>query len=86
MILRAALVGFVVMLLLEVTAAVTLMLVANSSGWGDVHLAIGPLEFLDIHTGASAVSISIGNGITVAAILGGALNAAGAYWLRRAER
>ena len=46
---------------------------------------MGSLEFFSIRTAAKEMSLSTGNGLVVLAIAAGVLNAAGAYWLRRAE-
>jgi hypothetical protein len=83
--LRAALIGFVVVMVMEVGFSVGLMLVAQASGWTDINLTLGSLRFLEIHNATERTSIVIGTGISLIAIAAGVLNAAGAYWLRRAE-
>jgi hypothetical protein len=82
---RAALVGFMVVLFVEVACAVVLLVVAHSSGWGDLHLALGPLPFVTLLTSGPRLTLSIHEGVTLLAMAAGALNAAGAYWLRRGE-
>ncbi len=84
--LRAGAIGFVVVLLIEVAFSVGLMVVAQASGWGHIHLALGSLDFLEITTNTPRTRIVIGTGVSLLAMAAGLLNAAGAYWLRRAER
>lgn len=83
---RAALVGFGTVLLMEIAFCFVLLLVAHTSGWSNLHVAVGTVEFFTIHTAAKEMNLSTGNGLVAVAVAAGVANAAGAYWLRRAEK
>lgn len=86
LIVRAALVGFTTVILVELGLCFALLVVAHTAGWTDIRLATGSLEFFTIQTASKEMNLSTGNGLVVFALAAGVLNAAGAYWLRRAEK
>lgn len=84
--LRAAVIGFITVFFVEIGLCFALLLVAHSSGWSDLRLALGTLEFFTIHTAPKDMNLSTGNGLVLLAAVAGVLNAAGAYWLRRTQQ
>jgi hypothetical protein len=68
-------------------AGFVLGVVAQSGGWESFRVALGPLLFLSFERVPGETSTTFGNGLSLLALAGGALNALGAALLRRrAER
>jgi hypothetical protein len=56
---------------------------AQSGGWASFRVALGPAVLLEFTREPVGTSTTFGPGLALAALLGGALNAAAAAWLRR---
>lgn len=64
-------------------AGLALGVVAQSGGWPSFRIGFGPLTLFEFTRAGGTTSTTFGSGMTVAAILGGALNAGAAACLSR---
>jgi hypothetical protein len=61
---------------------VALGIAAQSRHWQTIHVGIGPVEVFHFVRAGRTTTTTFGNGLGLAALAGGALNAAGAAYLR----
>jgi hypothetical protein len=66
-----------------VAAGMAVGVLAPTAGWAGFRVGIGPFTVLELTRDSETTSTTFGSGILAAAILGGALNALAAAWLRR---
>jgi hypothetical protein len=64
-------------------AGFALGIAAQSGGWGSFRVGFGLATLLEFSREPAGTSTTFGPGLALAALLGGALNAAAAAWLRR---
>jgi hypothetical protein len=64
-------------------AGLVLGIAAQSGDWHSFRVALGPVVFLSYERLPDGTSTAFGNGLTLLALVGGALNALGAALLRR---
>jgi len=81
--LRAALIGALTVLVLEIAFAFLLNVVGEAQHWGSAQLGIGPLTIYTLSRNGGSFTVAAGPGIIVVAIAVGILNGLGARWLNR---
>jgi hypothetical protein len=64
-------------------AGFALGIAAQSGGWASFRVGFGLATLLEFTREPAGTSTTFGPGLALAALLGGALNAAAAAWLRR---
>lgn len=80
------LLGTAALAVLAYAAALALAIVAAAGDWGALHVALGPVTFVAVERSADETSTTFGAGLALAALAGGALNAAAAGLVRRRAR
>jgi len=78
--------GAVAVMLVLVVAGLALGVAADNGGWGSFRIGLGPVLLLEFERHATSAETTLGNGLLLAALAGGLLNAAGAAALRRRAR
>jgi hypothetical protein len=77
--------GAVAVALAVSVAGLVLGIAAQSGHWDSFRVALGPVLFISYERASDGTSTAFGSGLTLLALAGGALNAAGAALLRRRE-
>lgn len=80
------LLGTVAVAVLVYAAALALAIAAATGEWGSLHVALGPVTLVAVERSADETSTTFGSGLALAALAGGALNAAAAGFLRARTR
>ena len=84
---RAVLIAFVLgtaaVWIVLLVAGFALGIAAQSGGWASFRVGLGPATLLEFTREPAGTSTTFGPRLALAALLGGALNAAAAAWLRR---
>ena len=78
--------GSIAVMLVLVVTGLALGVAADSGGWGSFRIGLGPVLLLEFERRATSADTTLGNGLLLAALAGGLLNAAGAAALRRRGR
>ena len=82
----AFLLGTVAVGLVAYGVATAVVMLALAEGWSSFRVAVGPLVLVDVERTARGDDVStFGPALAVVAVLGGAVNAAGAPLLRRRQ-
>ena len=66
-----------------VVAGLALGVTADAAGWGSFRIAGGPVMLVEFERGTTSTGTTLGNGVPLAALACGVVNAAGAALLRR---
>ena len=71
---------------LLLVAGFALGVAAQAGGWDSFRVGAGPFALVEFERTGRATTTTFGSGLALAALAGGALNAAGAGWLRLRRR
>ncbi len=82
--LKAFTISFLALTVVLLVTAVALSIYADVNAWPNLRLALGPVLLLESLSSPSESSMTLGPGIPLLALVGAALNAVAASFLRRA--